>query len=320
MIAPLPAAHRTRRDSLHVLGEDAFPQSNLFHAEMQTRMRPFNLRFLCGYGFLTCCLLAVPSRPASAEITPARVFSDNVVLQRDVPLAVWGTSTAETKVTVEFANQTKSCTPETDGSWLVRLDPVAASGDPRDLVIRGAAATTIKNVLVGDVWIYAGGAEANRPATAAIKLPDAGLPNVMIFAIGEATSRQVESDTKATWAVVGSQNLSRLPAMAVSLGQELHRDLTVPIGIVTIAAGLPVESWMSRETLAATPAAAPILDYYASDAWKLQTAATYEERLKAWMDHCQKLALFHEPAEEPPDQDKGPVDGGYSEPSLLTEI
>ena len=265
-------------------------------------MRPFNLRFLSGYWFLACCLLAATARPASAEITPARVFSDNVVLQRDAPIAVWGTSTAETKVTVEFANQVKSCTPETDGSWLVRFDPLAASGEPRDLVLRGAAATTIKNVLVGDVWIYAGGAETNRPATADIKLPEAGLPQVRIFAISEATSRQVESDTKATWAVVGSQNVNRLPGLAVCLGQELHRDLAVPIGIVTIAAGLPVESWMSRETLAATPAAAPILDYYASDAWKLQTAATYEERLKAWMDHSQKLPLNPPPKPQPDDK------------------
>ena len=283
-----------------------------FHAEMHRRMRPFNLRFLSGHGLLIGCLLAAAARPASAEITPSRVFSDNVVLQRDAPLAVWGTSTAETKVTVEFANQVKSCVPETDGSWLVRLDPVAASGEPRDLVIRGTAATTLKNVLVGDVWIYAGGAEINRPATGDIKLPDAGLPQVRIFAIGEATSRQVESDTKATWAVVGSQNLNRLPGLAVCLGQELHRDLAVPIGIVTIAAGLPVESWMSRETLVATPAAAPILDYYASDAWKLQTAATYEERLKAWMDYSQKLPLNPPPKPLPTDK---PEQHARQEPS-----
>ena len=269
---------------------------------MHTRMRPFNLRFMSGHRFLLCCLLAATARSASAEITPARVFSDNVVLQRDTPLAVWGTSTSETKVTVEFANQVKSCTPETDGSWLVRLAPVAASSEPQDLVIRGGAETTIKNVLVGDVWIYAGGAEASRPATADIKLPEAGLPQVRVFAIGEATSRQVEPDTKATWASVGSQNLNRLSGLAVCLGQELQRDLAVPIGIVTIAAGLPVESWMSRETLAATPAAAPILDYYASDAWKLQTAATYEERLKAWMDHSQKLPLNPPPKPLPTDK------------------
>ena len=162
------------------------------------RMKTADLRFTFVFGLLACGLLAAVTRPASAEITPARVFSDNVVLQRDAPLAVWGTSNAETKVTVEFAGQMKSCTPEADGSWLVRLDPVAASNDARDLVIRGDAATTIKNVLVGDVWIYAGGTEANRPATADIKLPEAGLPHVRIVAIGEATSRQVESDTKAT--------------------------------------------------------------------------------------------------------------------------
>jgi len=265
-------------------------------------MKSVDSLFTIGCWFLACCLLAGPARPASAEITPARVFSDNVVLQRDTPLAVWGTSTSEAKVTVEFANQVKSCTPETDGSWLVRLDPVAASSEPRDLVIRGGAETTIKNVLVGDVWIYAGGAEASRPATPDIKLPEAGLPQVRVFAIGEATSRQVEPDTKATWTVVGSQNLSRLPGLAVSLGQELHRDLAVPIGIVTIFAGLPIESWMSREILAATPAAAPILDYYASDAWKLQTAATYEERLKAWMDHSQKLPLNPPPKPLPDDK------------------
>jgi len=69
---------------------------------MHTRMRLINMRFLYGHGFLTCCLLLALIRSACAEIMPARVFSDNVVLQRDSPLAVRGTSTSETKVTVEF--------------------------------------------------------------------------------------------------------------------------------------------------------------------------------------------------------------------------
>ena len=69
---------------------------------MHARMKPINIGFLCGHGFLTCCLLLALIRSACAEITPARVFSDNVVLQRDSPLAVWGTSTSETKVTVDI--------------------------------------------------------------------------------------------------------------------------------------------------------------------------------------------------------------------------
>ena len=213
-----------------MLGADALSQSNLFHAEMPAPMKTADSRFMFVFGLVACGLLLVLPRFACAEITPARVFSDNIVLQRDVPFAVWGTSTAETKVTVEFANQVKSCTPEKDGSWLVRLDPVAASGEPRELVIRGATATTIKNVLVGDVWIYAGGAEANRPATGDIKLPEAGLPQARIFAISEATSRQVEADTKATWAVVGTQNLNRLPGLAVCLGQAFGSRAEKPPG------------------------------------------------------------------------------------------
>ena len=69
---------------------------------MHARMKPINIGFLYGHGFLTCCLLLALIRSACAEITPARVFSDNVVLQRDSPLAVWGTSTSETKVTVDI--------------------------------------------------------------------------------------------------------------------------------------------------------------------------------------------------------------------------
>ena len=87
------------------------------------------------------------------------LFTDNMVLQRDQAVPVWGTADPGAKVTVEFAGQKKSSTTKTDGSWTVHLDPLKPSSKPRKMKVSSRAgnpAIQISNLLVGDVWVLAG--------------------------------------------------------------------------------------------------------------------------------------------------------------------
>ena len=105
---------------------------------------------------LACSALALlAAGPARAEVRPFALFTEGMVLQRDMKVPVWGTADAGERVTVRFQGQEVSAVAAGDGKWMVRLDSLKAGG-PFPLTIAGTNTITLKNVLVGEVWIVAG--------------------------------------------------------------------------------------------------------------------------------------------------------------------
>src|SRR4051812_32050454 len=92
--------------------------------------------------------------PARAEVKPNSLFSDGVVLQQGVAVSVWGTAKDGEMITVKFQDQTLSTTAK-DGRWMVKLKPLKVGG-PYSLSIRGENEVTVKDVLVGEVWLCSG--------------------------------------------------------------------------------------------------------------------------------------------------------------------
>ena len=115
--------------------------------------------------FLTIVLMTYA---AGADVKLSGLFADNMVLQRDIAVPIWGWAEPGREVTVEFAGQRKTVIAGPDGKWMVRLDPMPASADPRILAIStsgGAVqdpARQIQNVLVGDVCAKQGHHAAGR--------------------------------------------------------------------------------------------------------------------------------------------------------------
>lgn len=280
------------------------------------------LKPIKNYGAVGAFLLCVGG--AVAEVKPAAVFADRMVLQRDAPVSVWGTAAAGEQVTVEFAAQAKTVAADAQGCWMLKLDALQASAEPRQMTIRGqrseaggqpnpsAGRVVVKDVLVGDVWVCAGGLHvANRlenlpPNVAAAReaaKSEPAEPRLRLFAAKLKTARDVQPDAEGSW-VTAAGSMQSLSADGYYIGRKLVAELGVPVGIVSVAMawpGQPIETWLRREALAANPAAKPILGYYASDAWKMRTVGTYEERMKAWMDYCQKLPLNPPPKPQPND-------------------
>jgi sialate O-acetylesterase len=99
---------------------------------------------------LTAFLFAVVS--ASADVTLNTIFDDHAVLQRDIPVSVYGKAEPGEKVTVAFAGQTKSATADKEGAWCVKLDAMRASSNSATMTVTGKNTLTLKDVVVGDVW------------------------------------------------------------------------------------------------------------------------------------------------------------------------
>lgn len=106
------------------------------------------------------------------------LFTDNMILQRDDHVAVYGRTSATQEVTVTFADQTKTATAVQDGNWSLTLDPMAASFTPRTLTattVEGSVSVT--NVLVGDVWLASGQSNMDNPFTTFTQISTAGRDN-----------------------------------------------------------------------------------------------------------------------------------------------
>ncbi|MEI7948492.1 MAG: sialate O-acetylesterase, partial [bacterium] len=102
--------------------------------------------------FLVALLLA-PLATQAAELKLTALFSDHMVLQCDKPVPIWGWAPAGETVTVEFAGQTQKAIADTNGKWTVKMDPLKASAEPRELKVGGIV---IHDVLVGEVWLGSG--------------------------------------------------------------------------------------------------------------------------------------------------------------------
>jgi sialate O-acetylesterase len=156
-----------------------------------------------------------------AQVTLPAVFSDHMVLQREMRVPIRGTAKPGEKVTVRFRDQETSTTTDAGGKWRVILSGLKAGG-PDELTIVGANTITIRDVLVGEVWF--GGGQSNM--VGGLRVP-AGTPQVRYAANG-------------IWTVVAGNRFG-FSAIAYHFGQILHKELKVPVGLyVNAVGGAPV--------------------------------------------------------------------------------
>ena len=98
-----------------------------------------------------------------AEIKMPSIFGDNMLLQRDMAVKIWGKADANAKVDVAFAGQKKSTQADANGNWSLKLNKMPANKNPQEMIIfeNGKIGKTIKNILVGEVWFTGGQSNMN---------------------------------------------------------------------------------------------------------------------------------------------------------------
>ena len=183
--------------------------------------------------------------PAWAEVTLPSLFSDHAVLQRDMPIPVWGRSSGNEKVTVYFAEQSKSTTASADGYWIVYLDNLPASDSPRNMVITGENVITLTDIQVGEVWVGSGQSNMSRGLSwdcdmdAAIA--DAPKHNIRYFDV-TANGGNVEN---TAWEFADPALLPSFSAVHFFFGHRLSQEMPdIPIGLITSAvSGTAIEKW-----------------------------------------------------------------------------
>jgi sialate O-acetylesterase len=198
---------------------------------------------------ITLNSLLLLTTSAFAVVRPHALFTDGMVLQRDIAAPVWGTAYNGEKVTVEINGQSVSTTA-VDGKWMVRLKSLKAGG-PFTLKINDL---TLKNVLVGDVWICSGQSNmqwsVKQSDNADAEIANASFPMIRLFTVPRSEINTSQTDIKASWQECNPANIADFSAVGYFFGRDLHKNLNVPIGLIDNAVGgSPAESWMQAELL-----------------------------------------------------------------------
>lgn len=208
---------------------------------------------------------------AVAEVALASVFGDQMILQRDMPLQVWGTAEPGETVEVRVGNLRESIAADDAGKWLVTLPPQHASSVPVDFAVIASNRTTLSDVLVGEVWLCAGQSNMEWPlkqsTNAAGELTQADLPILRLLNLPGAArgGRGVYGPKhfarlepakfcQGHWARCNAKTAKEFSAVGYFFGKALQEAIEVPVGLISPAiGGTPAEAWVRRGALADDP-------------------------------------------------------------------
>jgi sialate O-acetylesterase len=244
-----------------------------------------------------------------AAVKPNSLFSDNAVLQQETPIPVWGVAKEGEKVTVTLDGQTASTTAK-DGKWKVML-PAHKAGGPYEIMISGENTLTIKNVLVGEVWICSGQSNMafnfDSAANAVEEAPKADYPKLRMFTVPHKNAVTPQTDAAGTWVECSPASVRRFSAVGYFFGRDIQKTTGFPVGMINTSVGAtPAQAWTSlsglqtdkelqryvdaiKQVAAAYPKATEaypkeLADFQAKlKAWNESDAGkAYNESLKTW--------------------------------------
>ena len=200
------------------------------------------------------------ARPAAAQVRLPRLVSDGMVLQRDADVAVWGWARPGEVVAVSFLGKNYRATTSPAGQWRVQL-PRLQPGGPFEMNIAASNQLTIKNILVGDVWLCSGQSNMETPMSRLRdKFPDviaqATNPNIRQFEVPltYAFQRPRADVTGGKWTAADPQTVLQFSGVAYFFAKEINAKYHVPVGIIKDAVGgSPAEAWLSADALRQFP-------------------------------------------------------------------
>ncbi|MGA9981385.1 MAG: sialate O-acetylesterase [Candidatus Sulfotelmatobacter sp.] len=223
-------------------------------------------------------LIVSATIPASANVTLPALLADHMVVQRGLPVHVWGVAAPHESVAVTFRGETKSGTADDLGRWSVSLSPGEAGG-PFQLTITATNTITLSDVLVGDVWVASGQSNMEFPMTGLNKAQDeiaaANFPKIRLFHVKHKTADYpIENVEAKEWTACTPESVADSSAVAYFFARHLQQKLGVPIGLIeSFLGGTPAESWTSLRALSADASLMPV---FATRAKQLASESTNE--------------------------------------------
>lgn len=231
-------------------------------------------------------LLSLLAAGVEARVRLPHLVCDGVVLQRDVPVRIWGFADPGEAVTVRFDGQEYRTTADEAGDWRVTL-PAQQAGGP--YVIR-VNELTVSDVLFGDVWLCAGQSNMELPVS---RVMDRFADQVRSYE--NERIRHIKIPTAYTfhgpqadvppcaWKALTQADVMDFSAVAYFFARRLYESTGVPVGLVNASVGgSTIESWMSEEALRPFPEVVNTLALLRSDDYIRSTERLDNLRRTLW--------------------------------------
>ncbi|RLT12380.1 MAG: hypothetical protein DWI25_09510 [Planctomycetota bacterium] len=288
----------------------------VYGVEGKMKRSPIKITF--GRALLLGMLIISPSIVVAAPLELPRVFGDNMVLQRDKPVNVWGWSKSGELVSVTLNGQSAKTTTAADGTWSVQLPAMPVCAKPLEFQVQSdGVSITYQNVLIGDVWICSGQSNMESAAGGIIDsdldMPQAGIHTVRCltlplhsspvpldnFPIEQRNPFYVE--LKGVWKVSSPETAKDFTAVGYHFARIVSATTGVPIGLIDNSwGGSVVETWISRETLNTIPEMKPHIEHDDEEAAAYDPVAELSRKMEGWKRAAEKAKQEGKPEPEQP--------------------
>ena len=219
----------------------------------------------CRISFLVALMFPVVfCFPGFAEASLPALFADHMVVQRQLPVRVWGKAAANETVTVSFRGEARSTAADSLGRWSVYL-AAGEAGGPFDLTVKASNTIHLSDVLVGDVWVASGQSnmefEVSKVNNAAAEIAAAYYPNIRLLHVKRSYADYPRDDAEMTssWTACTPESVRDFSAVAYFFGRDVQKKQKVPIGLIDSSwGGTPAEAWTSLRFLSADASLMPL--------------------------------------------------------------
>ncbi|HYF33495.1 MAG TPA: sialate O-acetylesterase [Chitinophagaceae bacterium] len=195
------------------------------------------------------------------QVRLPKLISDGMVLQRNVPVKVWGWASANEAITLLFRQRPYKTIADFSGNWMITLPPQPAGG-PYNMTISGKNSIQVNDIVIGDVWICSG--QSNMELTMervrdkyAREIAQVNNPFIRHFTVPDKYDFNAPQHDLpgGKWEHATTGNIFRFSAVAYFFAKELFAQYKVPIGLINASlGGSPAEAWLAEDALKKFPA------------------------------------------------------------------
>lgn len=243
-----------------------------------------------------------------AEVRLPEVFASKMVLQRDLPVPVWGWADPGEEVSVTLGEQTQKGKADAGGKWTVCFKPLKV-GAPLVMTVKGKNTLTLDDILVGDVWLCSG--QSNMEwrmrnfEDSKADIPNAANPAIRLFHVEKSWNRVAQQSLNASWKECTPETIPDFSAVGYYFGKKLNAELKVPIGLINSSwGGTRIEPWTTPEGFKAIKSLAALSEEIEA---RDPTSALHKklvgetlEAYKAWIAATEKNLAAMQPVDPPP--------------------
>lgn len=254
--------------------------------------------------WIAMLILIISCSKQNPEIKLPALFSDNMVMQQEAQVNVWGWSKAGAEITVEASwGATATTKAGTDGKWMTSIETPSFGGPFNVSVKSGAETKTITNVMIGEVWLCSGQSNMEMPMKGwpprdtiwghETEIANSGNYNIRMFTVTKSVAIKPTSDCIGSWEVSSPENTGNFSATAWYFGKKISSELGVPVGLIHSSwGGTPAEAWTSIDNV-------ETVDGYTNIRQKLEDAADDYEKFEEYITKMDFIPFTTLPKERP---------------------